>query len=625
MSTGNISYDLFINVDAKWEKRKSFGTQDDALNVAVQLAKDVEKKPKALRVIETQLLGGNAKKERIIFECRPEQDAAKHLSDYSSELHTYCESVNDFYQLEAKLFLSKILRDYLDDYKITVTEILFLNSRFRQLMSNNNLVEQGLDDISYLYSKTHKTPQEKIKANFINILDNIPVLQEKIKKIKDYYPYLAKLGFAKTLIEIRKSVNPKAQEFAIYNSLASYLSYANSWTEKTILLLNLVKPDVDELDIHYIDELLNEIFESDKACFEIIDKKEDRGSYLLALINLYKGNYVPQEKDPSHLADINAFIASKEPELLKKAIIKKINNIIRKTDSITQETKASEISFISLIIKELVYLDNLIGGGMIAESLTRRIQHINFSDDNDFSNAIKTILNLLPSEIARIFYLFNLTDGSIYEKNADIINSGIQEITQKWQTIDDMIKGDVLKINAVRALMNLTNLLPSLKIPSSKKQKHLQHFDELLNSKSKKTADEKVSQINHFETNQTPRVSSFERRIFENGDVIFNEGDIGIEAFLIVYGNVEIYKKARRIAVLKRGDIFGEMAIIDDKPRMASAKAIGKTEITVIPDIEFKNRLIKLEQNDPVIRRLIDVLVGRIRNTQPIIVKKNKP
>lgn len=68
---------------------------------------------------------------------------------------------------------------------------------------------------------------------------------------------------------------------------------------------------------------------------------------------------------------------------------------------------------------------------------------------------------------------------------------------------------------------------------------------------------------------------------FKAGDIIFNEGDIGQHLFLILNGDIEIYKymEGRNIvlATIKKGDVFGEMAILGDEKRTASAKVVSET------------------------------------------------
>ena len=67
------------------------------------------------------------------------------------------------------------------------------------------------------------------------------------------------------------------------------------------------------------------------------------------------------------------------------------------------------------------------------------------------------------------------------------------------------------------------------------------------------------------------------------------------------------------LATLRRGDIVGEMSLIDNQPRMASARIKSDTKMTVISREDLAARLGRLAETDKVLRRIIDVFVDRLR------------
>ncbi len=108
-----------------------------------------------------------------------------------------------------------------------------------------------------------------------------------------------------------------------------------------------------------------------------------------------------------------------------------------------------------------------------------------------------------------------------------------------------------------------------------------------------------------------------ERISVAGGEMVFEEGDAGDMAYLIISGEVEIFRKSgnqeRVLATLGRGEIIGEMSLIDNAPRMASARAMSDSQFSIITHSSLQQRLDRLEDNDRVLRRLITVLVSRIR------------
>ncbi|HPC38896.1 MAG TPA: cyclic nucleotide-binding domain-containing protein [Exilispira sp.] len=110
-------------------------------------------------------------------------------------------------------------------------------------------------------------------------------------------------------------------------------------------------------------------------------------------------------------------------------------------------------------------------------------------------------------------------------------------------------------------------------------------------------------------------------RIYNAGKLIFNEGDFGRELFIIIKGEVEIYRlvdeKKRTLAILKDGDIFGELAVIDKFPRSANAVAIKDTIVLAVNSSAFESVILS---NQDFTKKIIRLLAARLRKTNDIVL-----
>ena len=99
------------------------------------------------------------------------------------------------------------------------------------------------------------------------------------------------------------------------------------------------------------------------------------------------------------------------------------------------------------------------------------------------------------------------------------------------------------------------------------------------------------------------------------GETLFREGDTPTTAFLIESGEIEVGTHQggtyRVLGVLGPGDLLGEMAVIDDSPRTASARTLTPTILTPIDRAQFAERL---ETADPVVRALLLSQLSRYRS-----------
>jgi CRP/FNR family transcriptional regulator len=102
-------------------------------------------------------------------------------------------------------------------------------------------------------------------------------------------------------------------------------------------------------------------------------------------------------------------------------------------------------------------------------------------------------------------------------------------------------------------------------------------------------------------------------RSYKDGQVIFCEHEPGKELYIIQAGKVKISKIVDNnevmLAVLQTGDIFGEMAILDNKPRSANAVAFGFTDVLAINKANFEG-MVKAQPQ--LASRLITLLSERI-------------
>lgn len=97
-----------------------------------------------------------------------------------------------------------------------------------------------------------------------------------------------------------------------------------------------------------------------------------------------------------------------------------------------------------------------------------------------------------------------------------------------------------------------------------------------------------------------------------DGDVLMRQGETGDEFLVVIDGNVLIERKGRRLARLGPGDFLGEIALIDGRPRTATATADGDTRLIVLDHRQFDALL---DEFPGIGRQVARALVERLRRT----------
>ncbi len=97
---------------------------------------------------------------------------------------------------------------------------------------------------------------------------------------------------------------------------------------------------------------------------------------------------------------------------------------------------------------------------------------------------------------------------------------------------------------------------------------------------------------------------------YEPGDVIFREGEPGDRMYAVIDGEVEVFHEdpdgtVLAIATLTHGQYFGEMALLNPAPRVASARAVGPVRVAVIGREDFETLYANLPDFPRSIERML--------------------
>lgn len=108
----------------------------------------------------------------------------------------------------------------------------------------------------------------------------------------------------------------------------------------------------------------------------------------------------------------------------------------------------------------------------------------------------------------------------------------------------------------------------------------------------------------------------YERRSVNKGRRIFSEGEAGDFAYIVETGEIGIYKKIEGVEVeittLNPGEIFGEIAVLDGRERLASAIALVDSSLIIVSQKTLEDRIAK---SDKFVKTLLSIFMSNLRDT----------
>jgi CRP-like cAMP-binding protein len=103
----------------------------------------------------------------------------------------------------------------------------------------------------------------------------------------------------------------------------------------------------------------------------------------------------------------------------------------------------------------------------------------------------------------------------------------------------------------------------------------------------------------------------------QRGDVLFSEGDESSILYVVSDGRIAIANRSidgreSVMALMERGDLFGEMPLFDHQTRSAEARALEQSEVVAIPYDPLRDLY---EERPALLWRVVALLAGRLRST----------
>lgn len=111
-------------------------------------------------------------------------------------------------------------------------------------------------------------------------------------------------------------------------------------------------------------------------------------------------------------------------------------------------------------------------------------------------------------------------------------------------------------------------------------------------------------------------------RNYRPGQMVYSEGEPGDAVYIIEEGEIEVLRDAGRtpvvLAVLRRGQIFGEMAVLRDKPRSTTTRSVGNARLVAIGKEDF---LAAFKGSNPLALPLLRMLCERLLRAETKLIQ----
>ncbi|HEX9702619.1 MAG TPA: cyclic nucleotide-binding domain-containing protein [Rhodospirillales bacterium] len=610
------TYEVLTADGKRWLLESEHTTRSGALQRAEAVL--AAGKHAGVRVVaESQRTG----QQEVIFE--ELIDRASVVTIVPIEQSSHCRDLADFYRFPARRTAGRLLRNFLDDQGLTALELAFNPGQLMMFERNDKLFPPAMQRIGTIQARAAGIkPMERTDALY-KAFEQIKARSREIAD-NEQYPALLKAKGINALIDVVTQREPEdRRETAIRGAIAGYLKEGGDWNGKLLLLVGLGRGDPKAEAVEYLDETVAEILDGAEAIKDVLGGQADAAAANRVLIHLSAGRCTPPRNPISCIIELNEMLGRLVMPLTREVLLDRVASFVGGIRPLTKEgPEAEREAFVSLV-RELTVEDGILGGTTVVVALTRRGRMALSETDEDLiaEKAVDRLLDLMPNRAVRLGFLIELSRSGGAAKEAELARQAIDRVEKQLGLMASLIPDASGPEAVARVVHGLRHRLSQDDVTAEIREKLSKTLDGLVartkGGDGKGEANGGKTSYKLDEGKKPMADPTGETRMIRAGELLFEEGEVGELAFLIISGAVEIFRKSgnqeRVLATLGRGEMIGEMSLIDNQPRIASARALQDTEVRVISRDSLQQRLARLEQTDRVLRRLIAVLVSRIR------------
>lgn len=228
---------------------------------------------------------------------------------------------------------------------------------------------------------------------------------------------------------------------------------------------------------------------------------------------------------------------------------------------------------------------------------------------------IESALSLTPVVLIAVSFT---KFGELIQKNSPLAMKIIRYFSKKLRQFDDKNPGTTRPTaNNSPSNLNIIYNLAEYYINLDQKQAAIYMLQSYIkHSPEGEFVEDAKSKLNDLGARETSNEQAKgTNRAFEKDQMVFCENEPGDDLFIVQKGKIRITKLINntevQLNIMKQGDIFGEMALLENKPRSASASALEESELLVINKQNFE---IMTQKQPQLMTRIITILSERIWN-----------
>jgi hypothetical protein len=371
-----ITYEVMSFYDKRWVIDCIMDDEELAIERARQLL--LEEKTEQVKVTRQRAMNTGFTTEKAVFEqARPPKGKKEISLSASIRAAPPCDSIEDFFALEARVLMGRVFREFLDKLVITPSELLHKYSYIKKLDATGNLISGAVFQIGQAQANAG-LGAVKDRANALHrLVDEAKMLARDTLAERKRLPILEERQFGLLCRRAEARFEPSERGYMIMTSLTNYLSGSQSWGQKLDQLAKLFSEDVDADGVDRLDGVIADVLGSSVMVQELLGSHGSLGTALALLADLALGRLEDAPKGSEALKLLVGLMQAHGLTACRRVLFDRLKRELKGTKALCRDDlNAERKTLADLEAKLKDEKGELLGGKEVADAFTARREEI---------------------------------------------------------------------------------------------------------------------------------------------------------------------------------------------------------------------------------------------------------
>ncbi len=475
MRLGYENYEIQVMKDGRWVTESSRDRRAEAMALAEKFL--ARKDCGGARIIANKENRDGLMDEEVIFEKTQTARSGKKLQITTVEgAPPWCDTPRDFFALESRMLINRVLRTYLEEVSLTPTELLHSHKELQRFQDYENIYPSAVSHIASLQVAGKDQSAADRRNEIFAIVDQISGQAQQAEHLQ--LPKLSK-RFSKTLVAASQ-VGGEASEYLGMVVLARGLSRKRDWIGKLDMLCRMAIAETDPKAVLLLDTVIADVLCAN-VIQEVLGWKRSLGAAIIAMLDLADGTFEVEESDAvDTVAMLDRLFAANVLPASRHVMIDRAMHQLKSSAPLYRSDPSKEMEEYQRVLARLMVPGGILSGAHAAEALTMRgARFVEQGGATGRRAAIGATVKALPDPARGVMYLAELTNTSFADEHLSDIVSEL-DVVFSARVIDELCRRASSPKDRMMTATGAFKATESSSLPDDIKSQVADHIDDVL-------------------------------------------------------------------------------------------------------------------------------------------------